>query len=186
MYLWPSVKRTELAVHRWMGSTRFVVGYVQGALSQKSHGCQLAMHVIESDKDSILQQAKCVRSIPPHEGTEPGEMPRLKFGTVNDDIDFVAEGWKVIDGSLTFLYAGKLPYVAKELLQFPAAAPDGLIDVTLQGPKPGRMNSLTVSRPLVSSRTLLKKTTPRPWTAQRWVTPFSTRAKSTTRWTVFG
>ena len=57
-------------------------------------------------------------------------LPELKHtGAAPSDDD----GWVTFDKPLTYLYAGKGPYVSADFMQFPVSQPnDGLIDVVLQ------------------------------------------------------
>ena len=44
-----------------------------------------------------------------------------------------ADGWVTFNRPLSYIYAGKGPYVSKDLMQFPVSIPDdGLLDVVAQ------------------------------------------------------
>lgn len=148
---------------RWMGSTRFVVGYVQGCISQREYACELALRIVEDDKAKMkaTHQASLPRA-----RTDYGDhrsfatdgdlsLPPLRFGTVSDPLSSPSsdknsvttngtassEGWTVFDDPVAYVYAGNIPYMATDLLAFPIARPDGLIDVAVY-PREGRISML--------------------------------------------
>ena len=62
---------------RWMGSTRFTVGFVRGLVSQKKLACRLKMKVLETDKVHMARVARekvASRSLPAPNGTGPAEI----------------------------------------------------------------------------------------------------------------
>lgn len=71
----------------------------------------------------------------------PGGLPPLRFGTVNDpipngpDVQAIdgskAAGWTTINAPVCTIYAGQMPYLSPDLLQFPIADSDGSIVVSI-------------------------------------------------------
>jgi len=44
------------------------------------------------------------------------------------------EGWTTFEGPALYFYAGKAPYMSRELMQFPVSVPnDGMVDIVIQG-----------------------------------------------------
>jgi len=131
---------------RWLGSLRFTLAYIKGSIELWSYACQLAMHVIESDKPRLIDGVLSFdpSKDPPIDDSQSGPMPKLRYGTVNDPLPTDLPGWEISDGRLTTVYAGKFPYVARDVLQFPAARSDGLIDVVVQPANLGRMAMLGI------------------------------------------
>ena len=142
---------------RWMGSTRFILAYVEGALAQRTYACQLAMRTVETDKARIMAACKtsdpfstasdATKDVHQHNG---GGLPPLRFGTVNDPLPKDDPAWTIMDTKVSTVYSGSLPYVAPMLLQFPAARQDGLIDVVVQRTS-GRLTMLNVRHTSQSS-----------------------------------
>lgn len=125
---------------RWMGDSRFIYGYLRGLISNKSCPIKVSMKVIESDKHRILetiqnQKADGDSMVPADPdrslGAELSVLPEDKYAT--EDPNGEHSDWIVFDNPILYLYSGMQPYVARDLLQFPAARPtDGLLDVVIQ------------------------------------------------------
>jgi sphingosine kinase len=68
-------------------------------------------------------------------------LPPLRFGTINDPIPngpdaspidgSKASGWTTINAPVCTIYAGQMPYLSPDLLQFPIADSDGSIVVSI-------------------------------------------------------
>ncbi|PFH54314.1 hypothetical protein AMATHDRAFT_44835 [Amanita thiersii Skay4041] len=119
---------------RWMGDGRFVVGLFRGLMRFKPCPIQLSYKVAETDKAKMIQAAKTHRTnlrncLTPtatawHDVSEG--LPSLKY--VSDE----GEDWVTIQEPLLYAYAGKGPFVGRDLMAFPASLPDdGLVDITL-------------------------------------------------------
>ncbi|RDX56689.1 hypothetical protein OH76DRAFT_1395809 [Lentinus brumalis] len=133
---------------RFMGGTRFVVGFIYEVIKNKQVSAKVSIKIAEQDKRKMVQDLQAARAqarstIASADASDPatlttdGEssttgtgLPELKHtgaARVNDD------GWVTFDKPFTFLYAGQGPYVSTDLMQFPVSQPnDGLIDVVLQ------------------------------------------------------
>ncbi|KAK9894763.1 hypothetical protein P389DRAFT_162950 [Cystobasidium minutum MCA 4210] len=146
---------------RWMGSHRFVVGFIQRAIRGPSYDCEISMRIIESDKETLRRdmlqkrvksQEKTTDGLPASSvriedvdghSTKGGDegLPPLRFGTVNDPISngedaepiegSLASGWTTISAPICTMYAGQMPYLSPDLLQFPVANSDGTIVVSI-------------------------------------------------------
>ncbi|KAI8998567.1 ATP-NAD kinase-like domain-containing protein [Trametes punicea] len=147
---------------RFMGSQRFIVGFIYEVIRHKCAPFKVHIKVAQSDKRKMVEDMFAARAqaqaefaalasaaapdapialTSPAEGQGEGAatgLPELKYANESAD----GEGWVTIDGPLMYLFAGKGPYVGPDLLHFPASIPtDGLIDVTLQERK-GRIAML--------------------------------------------
>lgn len=156
---------------RWMGGTRFVVGFIQRALAGPRYDCEVSMRIIESDKHRMKEEILAMKnggeevagwdisgsfraknsssssSSPskyaelPNDNDDMTGLPPLRFGTINDPIPASpdsseiegskATGWTTVNAPLCTLYAGQVPYLADNLLQFPIANSDGSIVVSI-------------------------------------------------------
>lgn len=115
---------------RWMGDTRFTVGFLRGLAKMNTCHVTLSMRVAESDKERMVEAMKKAERAPEQEGGDTG-LPPLKY--TGQAADVVAEDWTTFDKPLLFVYAGQAPYVGRDLMQFPVAQPnDGLIDIVAQ------------------------------------------------------
>jgi len=62
---------------------------------------------------------------------EPSVIPEDKYASESPNGE--PSDWMVFDKPILYLFSGTQPYVARDLLQFPAAVPaDGLLDVVIQ------------------------------------------------------
>lgn len=135
-----------------MGNQRFVVGFIQRALRGPSYDCEISMRVLEADKETLRRDILEKRQAVQHKETngaaasadstaDPGGLPPLRFGTVNDPIPNSADvepiegskasGWTTINAPVCTIYAGQMPYLSPDLLQFPIANSDGSIVVSI-------------------------------------------------------
>ncbi|KAF8212211.1 ATP-NAD kinase-like domain-containing protein [Mycena galopus ATCC 62051] len=86
---------------------RFTFGFLRGLVQFKACPIQLSYKAAESDKIKMSNTLE-------------------KRRTGN-------EGWTVVDEPLLYVYAGKGPYVGRDLMTFPMSLPDdGLIDIAAQ------------------------------------------------------
>jgi sphingosine kinase len=139
---------------RRLGSIRFVLGYLWGAIRNQQRRIRLDVQLVEKDKQeirrtfeaqrqSLSQQAADPKYVPTHSGHSSFEadsngLPPLKYGDITTDIDSAEESnsdhpWTTIETDIISFYAGILPFMSQELLLFPAKVPghDGTIDITL-------------------------------------------------------
>lgn len=137
---------------RFMGDSRFVYGYLRGLISHRTCPVKVSIKVAQSDKDQMVKDLRAgeaaalrmqsatadaagtngtsevVSGDAPTEQTEPG-LPPLKypFGEQTGD------GWVVFEKPILYLFGGKGPLVARDLMQFPMSLPnDGYVDLVLQ------------------------------------------------------
>lgn len=126
-------------------------GYLRGVLQHRSCPVKVSMKVVESDKTKMVNALKTsreetLRNIHSSEGKPGGEVPiNVNMGGNAADESTsslppllhkdepTGEGWITFDKPVMFLYAGKGPLVARDLMQFPVSHPDdGYIDVAIQ------------------------------------------------------
>ncbi|OCH94969.1 hypothetical protein OBBRIDRAFT_788712 [Obba rivulosa] len=133
---------------RFLGSTRFVVGFLQAVAKNKKCPIKLHMKVVESDKVRMVEQLHAARSenLPTSianageretsdlaaeqsNGESPlsSALPELKYSNAD------TKDWVTFDKPILYVYAGKGPFVSRDLMQFPVSLPnDGLIDIVVQ------------------------------------------------------
>ncbi|KAH8915114.1 hypothetical protein BT69DRAFT_1356989 [Atractiella rhizophila] len=154
---------------RWMGESRFVYGFIRGALQKRHCDGILEMKLAPNggNKRAMLEEflqngnKKNLDESDLHpvdqDNEETWKLPALKYGTVNDPLPEAAakkplittttpivsddanrkkqlngeDGrWLRLDLSMVSLMAGKLPYLAYNLMAFPLGNPaDSYIDV---------------------------------------------------------
>lgn len=139
-----------------MGSQRFVFGFIQRAIAGPNYECEISMRIIEMDKHTLRQDALDKRtqtagqslrrqSAHPESTSKEDELhtglPPLRFGTVNDPISSGADaepipgskatGWTTLNAPICTVFAGQMPYVSPDLLQFPIANSDGTIVMSI-------------------------------------------------------
>lgn len=68
---------------RWMGDTRFLVGFLKGIANNKGARCRLRLKVVEDDKQNMAKKAK-ERT---QQGTTEGAVTPLINGTRNMSVD---------------------------------------------------------------------------------------------------
>ncbi|KAH9043106.1 ATP-NAD kinase-like domain-containing protein [Lactarius pseudohatsudake] len=132
---------------RFMGSNRFVYGFVRGAclrtlstsqvVTGKTYRFKISAKIGAADKVAMVETLR------KHENSAPDdEHPRAEVDSLStglpplqyvDDYD----GWTTFEGPVLFFYAGKAPYMSRELMQFPVSIPsDGMVDLVIQGTLP--------------------------------------------------
>lgn len=122
---------------RWMGDTRFMVGYAARMLRKQVWPCDVAIGVEIEGKDEVANayhahldrplDDKAPEATMTDEGKDD-QLPALRFGTINDALP---AAWKMTPYlNLGNFYAGNMAYVSKDSNFFPAALPnDGFIDL---------------------------------------------------------
>ncbi|KAK7460375.1 sphinganine kinase lcb4 [Stygiomarasmius scandens] len=145
---------------RWMGDTRFIYGLLRGLIKFKPCDVQLSYKGAEMDKHQMFQTLQSRRkavddstSVPVLPGI-PASPTSANFAATSTDADGDrleddpkdgtglpdlkysmedTEGWNKFDEKLLYLYAGKGPFVGRDLMAFPVSLPDdGLIDIVVQ------------------------------------------------------
>ncbi|KAI0362196.1 hypothetical protein OH77DRAFT_1466649 [Trametes cingulata] len=130
---------------RFMGGQRFVVGFIYEVIRHKTCPVKVSIKVAHSDKRKMVQDMHAARAQAqaahtalsqsqsangdapaPEDASDHVGLPSLQFSDEDED------GWVTFDRPLAYLFAGKGPFVSRDLLQFPVSLPtDGLIDVAL-------------------------------------------------------
>jgi len=120
---------------RWMGNARFMYGFIRGVAKFKSCPVEISVKFDERDKKKIHEAHRILRTKlasgehpPPAEEENSGSsLPPLKF------IDGPDEGWFTFEKPILYAYAGNMPYVSRDFMQFPVAHPsDGFLDLVVQ------------------------------------------------------
>ncbi|ORY92827.1 ATP-NAD kinase-like domain-containing protein [Leucosporidium creatinivorum] len=133
---------------RWMGDTRFTLGYLWGVFTRKSYSVEIILNVKESSKSAMASAYNAHQASSPV--YEPPAVPSdLSMPTpslsmpLEDDIPLHTElkadlgpGWHRMRVPIQILYGGKLPWVSRGSQQFPlATGRDGLIDLVVVPPR---------------------------------------------------
>ncbi|KAJ7709860.1 ATP-NAD kinase-like domain-containing protein [Mycena rosella] len=122
---------------RWMGEARFMYGLLRGMIQFKPCPVQLSYKAVELDKDKMIDTLRKRRMkdkdkdvpAPPSLQNSEAEtaLPPLKHSSTDND------GWTTLEKPLLYVFAGKGPYVGRDLMAFPVSLPDdGLIDIIAQ------------------------------------------------------
>lgn len=148
---------------RWMGETRFILGYLKGALKNPKQPCRLDILLSEFDKQTIeanwikqraefnsgsaLDGGLLSASIDQFSDSESSiGLPSLLYGDVRTPIPKASlpfsstdstttkttkkDQWYTLEEPITSIYAGTLPFMAADLLEFPMKLTgDGSIDI---------------------------------------------------------
>ncbi|CAG8455818.1 9277_t:CDS:10 [Paraglomus brasilianum] len=118
---------------RWMGDLRFTWGALKYILQGKRYSCQIAVKVEENDIQTIKEsyrnsQQNSKAAVPSAKDTISGSIIDT-YGSVNDS---VPNDWTVYDEDIWMFWAGKIPYVARDMCCFPCASPnDGFLDLMI-------------------------------------------------------
>jgi sphingosine kinase len=140
-------------LHRpFTSSSRFVYGYLRGLVRHKACPVKVSIKVAQSDKTQMVKdlhageeaaarRMKAARlsndqsaavnaesSIRTTHDLSSSSLPPLKYQS-----EQAGDGWIVFDKEVLYLYGGKGPLVARDLMQFPMSLPDdGYVDVVIQ------------------------------------------------------
>ncbi|KAI0341603.1 hypothetical protein BDW22DRAFT_1429735 [Trametopsis cervina] len=126
---------------RFLGSSRFVYGFFRGVIKHNKCPVKVSIKVVEADKHRMVERLHAAREESklrkqPHEsasGNDSAIATGPSLPPLSHKDEPTGEGWITLDKPVLFLYAGKGPYVSRDLMQFPAShADDGLIDVVVQ------------------------------------------------------
>ncbi|KAG1756719.1 ATP-NAD kinase-like domain-containing protein [Suillus paluster] len=117
---------------RWMGDTRFILGYLRAIIARKSCPIELSMKVVDQDKSRMMDALYARRG-----GASPGlSSPSSSLLSDDKKLDSSSssdEEWTRFEKPILWMYAGQGPFVSQTLMQFPVSlADDGLIDISIQ------------------------------------------------------
>jgi sphingosine kinase len=138
------VAETDLATEhmRWMGSTRFTVGFLTRFAFQTVYPADIAIKAEHSTKQAV-RDAYRAEAEKPSAGYEErplpdaaAGLPPLRYGTINDPLPV---SWDLIPhDQLGNFYAGNIAYMSPDANFFPASLPaDGCLDlVRIRGDLP--------------------------------------------------
>lgn len=119
---------------RWMGGARFTYGFLVRILGKTVYPADVAVKVDMDDKKEIREAYKRTRSEKEAmetkkdseaeddtEGDDDGQLPPLRYGTIQDDIP---DDWeKMAMPTLGNFYCGNMTYMAADAPFFPCALP---------------------------------------------------------------
>ncbi|KAG2349830.1 hypothetical protein BDR05DRAFT_986223 [Suillus weaverae] len=117
---------------RWMGDTRFIIGYIRAVIARKSCPIELSMKVVDQDKSRMVDALHARRA---GESPSPSGLPSslLSNDKKPDSASSSHEEWTRFERPILWMYAGQGPFVSRALMQFPVSlADDGLIDISIQ------------------------------------------------------
>ncbi|TDL24771.1 hypothetical protein BD410DRAFT_785477 [Rickenella mellea] len=126
---------------RWMGDTRFMVGFLRGLIYMNPCPITVSMKVADQDKPRMAAALRASRPADLEDQAKSASEPNGIYQNGHTDApptpsfggEIDEDGWLTFDKPFLFLYAGKGPYVGRDLMQFPVSlASDGLIDIVLQ------------------------------------------------------
>ncbi|KAI0052388.1 hypothetical protein FA95DRAFT_1670356 [Auriscalpium vulgare] len=122
---------------RWMGSKRFFYGFLRGLITHKLYHFSLSVKPIETDKMKMIESVRASRESSPAQRFEArskevpedgAPLPPLRYASSDH-----SDGWITFVDPILFIYAGKGPYVSKDVMEFPVSLPsDGAIDIVIQ------------------------------------------------------
>ncbi|TIA72573.1 hypothetical protein E3P92_02181 [Wallemia ichthyophaga] len=114
---------------RWLGDTRFVIGYVRSLVRNAPCPCEIYIKVEHDDKNQMVNWVRerhldTPVPVPQYTGSE---LPKVQYPN-GPEFD-----WEKVSDDISYLYAGQVPWVSRDLKQFPVSMPnDGFIDVAVQ------------------------------------------------------
>lgn len=130
------VAEVDLATEhlRWMGDTRFTVGFLQRLIRKTVYPADIAVKVEYETKEAVRKAYRAEAAKPPQNSDsndlpKPNiKLPELRYGTINDPLP---EGWELIPhDKLGNFYAGNIAYMSADANFFPASLPsDGCLDL---------------------------------------------------------
>jgi len=119
---------------RWMGSTRFMYGYLRGVITGKTYRFKISAKIDTADKTAMVAALRKHENSATDDEPPPAEVESLSTGLPPLQYVDDYEGWTTFEGPALYFYAGKAPYMSRELMQFPVSVPnDGMVDIVIQG-----------------------------------------------------
>lgn len=119
---------------RWMGSNRFIYGFLRGVVTRKTYQFKISAKIGAEDKAAMLEALRKYES-----SALDDDHPRAEVDSLSTELPPLQyvddhDGWTTFEGPILFFYAGKGPYVSRDLMQFPVSVPnDGMVDLVIQG-----------------------------------------------------
>ena len=124
--------------------SRFMYGFLRGVVQHKSCPVKVSIKVVESDKQKMFDnfhstRTEAMRNLHSQEAqpsTSNGDATTGASSTLpplQHQDEPTGDGWITFEEPICYLYAGKGPYVGRDLMQFPVSHPDdGCIDIVIQ------------------------------------------------------
>jgi len=118
---------------RWMGDTRFFLGFLRGLIAFKSCPVTLQIKVAEQDKSKIVEALRLKHSGKTIDAQSASESSLEEFIPPLTQAVDEKDGWITYDQPMLYISAGQGPYISRDLMQFPVSLPeDGFIDIAVQ------------------------------------------------------
>ncbi|KAG8935693.1 sphinganine kinase lcb4 [Tulasnella sp. 418] len=109
---------------RWMGDTRFVVGFLKGLFYNTPRPLKITIRGEEVNRPEALASFLSAEETNPVNSVTPTTPPSLSMPPVRylgeDDSQ---DGWITFDKPILYVYGGLMPYVSRDLLEFPLKKP---------------------------------------------------------------
>lgn len=122
---------------RWMGSNRFLWGFLRGVITAKAYRFKISAKIDAADKVAMVEALRKYENSATNDEHPREEVENLSTGLPPLQYVDDYEGWSTFEGPILYFYAGKGPYVSRELMQFPVSVPnDGMVDLVIQGMLP--------------------------------------------------
>jgi sphingosine kinase len=119
---------------RWMGSNRFMYGFLRGVISAKTYRFKISAKIDAADKAAMVEALRKYENSATNDEHPRAEVESPSTGLPPLQYVDDHEGWSTFEGPILYFYAGKGPYVSRELMQFPVSLPnDGMVDLVIQG-----------------------------------------------------
>ncbi|KAG8964136.1 sphinganine kinase lcb4 [Tulasnella sp. 425] len=120
---------------RWMGDSRFIVGFLKGVITNTPRQLRVLIKEPETDKPKLLDEflAGPAPSVVAPDVTPGAEAQQRMPLPKHIDEPEGTEGWIEFDKPILYTYGGLMPYVARDLMDFPIKQPcDGFIHLVVQ------------------------------------------------------
>ncbi|KAG8898614.1 sphinganine kinase lcb4 [Tulasnella sp. 417] len=121
---------------RWMGDTRFMVGFLKGVITNTPRQLRVLIKEPETDKPKLLDEF-LTTTLPPTltrgvEASNSDAQQRMPLPKYIDESEGT-NGWIEFEKPILYTYGGLMPYVARDLMDFPIKQPcDGFIHLVVQ------------------------------------------------------
>ncbi|EKM55581.1 uncharacterized protein PHACADRAFT_256300 [Phanerochaete carnosa HHB-10118-sp] len=141
---------------RFMGDSRFIYGYLRGLVLHRACPVKVSIKVAQSDKDQMVEDLRAGEAAAARHLQSASDAPAVGINgnggdavvngdspTTQADTDLPplkysfgeqsGDGWIVFEKPVLYLFGGKGPLVARDLMQFPMSLPDdGYVDLVIQ------------------------------------------------------
>lgn len=118
---------------RWMGDGRFILGYLKGVVTKNICPIEVEYKLVEGNKQKMISVGKENAAKAHFYEEDASAQDHDTALPWSEPIEDKSEGWTKFDKPIIYLYAGGMPYVSRDLMQFPMSTPaEECIDVVIQ------------------------------------------------------